>query len=84
MGKLEASDTERKGSLAIDGASLKVFQGLAGHKDIKTTARYAHLSPCNRRIVMEHLAAPDGPKVVDFSSATRTANGQKRKGPVGP
>jgi site-specific recombinase XerD len=35
------------------GKSLKVVQELAGHKDIKTTARYAHLDQGSKREAME-------------------------------
>jgi integrase len=60
--------------LAIDGASLKEIQELAGHKDIKMSARYSHLSPDRKRSAMERLARPSPGTVIDFASATRTAN----------
>lgn len=56
--------------LAIDGASLKEIQELAGHKDIKTTARYAHLSPDSKRSVMERLVTPLRAKVLEFKTGT--------------
>jgi len=41
--------------LLISGVPIKVVQELAGHADIKTTMRYAHLSPSHRRDGVEKL-----------------------------
>lgn len=41
--------------LAIEGASLKQIQELAGHKTISMSARYAHLSPENKFSVLDKL-----------------------------
>lgn len=60
--------------LAIDGASLKEIQDLAGHKDIKTSARYSHLSPDSRRSAMERLATPRTAFIQPRPRATGTAN----------
>jgi len=39
------------------GKSLKVVQELAGHRDIKVTARYAHLDHQSKRAAMEDAFA---------------------------
>ncbi|HZL29175.1 MAG TPA: site-specific integrase [Acidobacteriaceae bacterium] len=60
--------------LAIDGASVKEIQELAGHKDIKTSARYAHLSPDSRRATMERMVTPLNAEIVEIDRATGTAD----------
>lgn len=52
--------------LAIGGASLKTIQELAGHKDIKMSARYSHLSPDHKKMEIEKLVQAPGPKVVQM------------------
>jgi integrase len=41
--------------LAMNGASIKDIQELAGHKTVAISARYAHLSPDHKRSVIERL-----------------------------
>jgi integrase len=43
--------------LAMAGVPVKAIQELAGHRDIKTTMKYMHLSPANRSTAMTALAA---------------------------
>src|SRR5262249_49436396 len=43
--------------LVMAGVDLKTVQELLGHKDIKMTMRYAHLSPHHKRKAMEALEA---------------------------
>jgi integrase len=45
--------------LAMAGASMKAIQELMGHSDIKTTLRYAHLTPSILRNTVE-LLEPEG------------------------
>jgi site-specific recombinase XerD len=40
------------------GVPLKAVQELLGHRDIRTTMRYAHLSPQSRRDAVERLSTP--------------------------
>ncbi len=61
--------------LAIDGASLKEIQELAGHRSITTTARYSHLSPDTKRTAMDRLVNPQRGNLVVLRSATKTATG---------
>lgn len=42
--------------LAMAGVPALAIQKLAGHRDLKTTMRYMHLSPSNRMQAMETLA----------------------------
>jgi integrase len=44
--------------LVMRGVSLKTVQELLGHKDIKETEKYAHLTPAVRREAVEALVAP--------------------------
>jgi integrase len=44
--------------LVMHGVPLKAVQELLGHRDIRTTMRYAHLSPQSRREAVERLSAP--------------------------
>ena len=44
--------------LVMRGVPLKAVQELLGHRDIRTTMRYAHLSPQSRREAVERLSAP--------------------------
>jgi len=55
--------------LAMAGVSIYSIQGLLGHQDVKTTMRYAHLSPEAQAGVVQVL---DGP------SATRDAMARAR------
>jgi Phage integrase family len=41
--------------LVMAGVDLRTVQELMGHKDIKMTLRYAHLSPDHTRQAMETL-----------------------------
>ena len=41
--------------LAMQGASAKAIQELAGHADLTTTPRYMHLSPGAREAAMDPL-----------------------------
>jgi integrase len=43
--------------LVMRGVPLKAVQELLGHRDIRTTMRYAHLSPQTRRDAVERLSA---------------------------
>jgi len=43
--------------LVMAGVDLRTVQELLGHKDIKQTMRYAHLSPHHTRTAMETLEA---------------------------
>ncbi len=43
--------------LVMRGVPLKAVQELLGHRDIRTTMRYAHLSPQARREAVESLSA---------------------------
>ena len=45
--------------LVQNGADLYSVAGLAGHKDIKTTQRYAHLSPEKLRSTIQILNSGD-------------------------
>ena len=45
--------------LVQNGADLYSVAGLAGHKDIKTTQRYAHLSPEKLRSTIQKLNSGD-------------------------
>jgi integrase len=42
--------------LAMEGASIKEIQELAGHKTITISARYAHLSPDHKLSVLDRLS----------------------------
>lgn len=44
--------------LAMRGETIKTIQELLGHVDIRTTLRYAHLSPRFKRVAMERLDEP--------------------------
>jgi site-specific recombinase XerD len=44
--------------LAMENASLKEIQELAGHKTIQMSARYAHLSPAHKLAAVERIAKP--------------------------
>ena len=44
--------------LVMRGVPLKAVQELLGHRDIRTTMRYAHLSPQSRREAVERLSPP--------------------------
>ena len=46
--------------LVMAGVDLTTVQKLAGHRDIKTTMRYAHLAPDHLRSAAEKID-PDGP-----------------------
>jgi len=43
--------------IVMAGVDLRTVQALLGHKSIKTTMRYAHLSPSHTRKAVEILAA---------------------------
>jgi len=43
--------------MVLAGVDLRKVQELLGHKSIKTTMRYAHLSPSRTRKAVEILAA---------------------------
>lgn len=43
--------------LVMSGVDLKTVQDLAGHKDIRMTARYAHLSPNHKLAAVDRLSA---------------------------
>jgi site-specific recombinase XerD len=43
--------------LVMAGVDLRTVQELLGHKDIKQTLRYAHLSPSHKRAAVEALEA---------------------------
>lgn len=43
--------------LAMAGVPAKAIQELAGHADLKTTLRYMHLSPANRKNAIDTLNA---------------------------
>ena len=43
--------------LVMAGVDLRTVQELLGHKDIKQTLRYAHLSPHHTRAAVEALEA---------------------------
>jgi site-specific recombinase XerD len=45
--------------LVQEGADLCSVAGLAGHKDVKTTQRYAHLSPEKLRSTIQKLNSGD-------------------------
>ena len=45
--------------LVMEGVDLTTVQKLAGHRDIKTTMRYAHLAPDHLRSAVEKID-PDG------------------------
>jgi site-specific recombinase XerD len=44
--------------LGLTQGTLKAVQELLGHRDIRTTMRYAHLSPQSRREAVEKLSSP--------------------------
>lgn len=44
--------------LVMRGVTLKAVQELLGHSDIRTTMRYAHLTPALRRDAVEALSQP--------------------------
>ena len=51
--------------LVQNGANLYSVAGLAGHKDIKTTQRYAHLSPEKLRSTIQILNSGDNLATID-------------------
>jgi integrase len=51
--------------LVQKGADLYSVAGLAGHKDIKTTQRYAHLSPEKLRSTIQILNSGDNLATID-------------------
>ena len=51
--------------LVQNGADLYSVASLAGHKDIKTTQRYAHLSPEKLRSTIQILNSGDNLATVD-------------------
>ncbi len=51
--------------LVQKGADLYLVAALAGHKDIKTTQRYAHLSPEKLRSTIQKLNSGDNMATVD-------------------
>jgi integrase len=51
--------------LVQNGADLYSVAGLAGHKDIKTTQRYAHLSPEKLRSTIQILNSGDNLATID-------------------
>ena len=50
--------------LVMKGVALKAVQELLGHSDIRTTMRYAHLSPDVRTAAVELLDSGSGPAAV--------------------
>ncbi len=62
----------RRAPLAMQGATVKAIQELAGHQDITTTQRYMHLSPAHKDAAIRLL---DRPPVDDapFDSAPPAA-----------
>ena len=58
--------------LAMSGAYLKAIQELLGHADIKTTMRYAHLSPSTLR---ETVGLLDSVKIIPTHFGQQVGNG---------
>ena len=54
------------------GVDLRTVQELLGHKDIKQTVRYAHLSPHHKRAAVEALEARFSAKSPSNSHNTPT------------
>jgi site-specific recombinase XerD len=63
--------------LAARGVDLRKIQELMGHKDIKMTVRYTHLSQPDLLVAVEQLASG---RVSRVQSATRTATGANLTG----
>ena len=50
------------------GGSLLALRDILGHRDIKLTARYAHLSPGHLRTEIEKTAAPIAAPIASASA----------------
>jgi hypothetical protein len=66
------------------GIDLRTVQELLGHKDIKMTLRYAHLSPDHKRAAMEALESRfSGKSPAKFPATSLSPPSQNRKKVIG-
>jgi len=62
------------------GVDIRTVQELLGHKDIKQTMRYAHLSPSHKRAAVEALEARFSAKSpINFHNTPSAATSTMRK-----
>jgi len=66
--------------LVMAGVDIRTVQELLGHKDIKQTMRYAHLSPSHKRAAVEALEARFSAKSpINFHNTPSAATSTMRK-----
>lgn len=64
----------------MKGVPLKVVQKLLGHKDIKTTMRYAHLAPGSPKAGVNSLNDPGSPPNSSATKMPPNFSPQKERG----
>jgi integrase len=65
--------------LAMQGATAKAIQELAGHQDLATTQRYMHLSPAHKDAAIRLLDRRPADEEFGDSLETGSAVDQKQK-----
>ena len=75
--------------LTMGGVNIRTVQELLGHKSLRMTERYTHLSPAHKLDAVQRLARPSGKEATGTATGTETPAAPKparvgtRKGEVG-